>query len=451
MTLFSRAIWPIGRVLGRRNPNPISSHRAWSSFAVIADRKARDVVEALRAAGAHPIVEARWADASAVLQAHPPQAIVLAEPCPDHARASALAQALDAQAEQDGSLFVPVIVRIWDETPPWLSECLPQALAIAARTPAEQLVRRLTAALRIRTLHSAVIRRRRTFAAYGRDLPALSTADPLDEAIVLVAERGSSHQDLCTAPGERVGVIGALTAEEAARTLESHEVDGMIIGDGFDARAVETLLNILAEGSRFRDLPVAVTGGHSAVIEQFAAAVLPNLEHVGDGPKRVMAHLLPYIRLHAFARGLTSMLVSLNARGALDPNTGLLDSTIFWRDLNSAVDDAEKRGAALSIARFLLPVAERPTSLQAARLVGRQLRQADFACQQADQSILTVFTDTNLDGALVAVRRIASAFTNASFEPTVTLTALKPTDNVDSLVARLGEDSPNLVPRHSIP
>ena len=42
-------------------------------FAVIADQPARDVVDALRAAGAYPIIEARWADAVAVLRARSPQ------------------------------------------------------------------------------------------------------------------------------------------------------------------------------------------------------------------------------------------------------------------------------------------------------------------------------------------------------------------------------------------
>ena len=46
------------------------------------------------------------------------------------------------------------------------------------------------------------------------------------------------------------------------------------------------------------------------------------------------------------------MLKSLDAKGMLDPDTGLLAHDAFWRDLNRAVDDAEKRGVGLSIARF---------------------------------------------------------------------------------------------------
>ncbi len=36
----------------------------------------------------------------------------------------------------------------------------------------------------------------------------------------------------------------------------------------------------------------------------------------------------------------------------IDPDTGLLARTAFWRDLDRAVREAEDRGGALSIARF---------------------------------------------------------------------------------------------------
>jgi hypothetical protein len=419
-------------------------------FAVITDHAARDVVEALRTAGAYPIVEARWADAPAALQARPPQAVILAEACPDRTRANALAKALSAQAEQDADLFVPVIARIRDNAASGLPPCLADALTITAKAPAERLVRRLSAALRVRTLHGTVLRRMRTLATRGQKLPELPDADPLDEARVLVAGRGRSYPGLCTATGERVGVIGALTVEGAASALKSRDVDAMIIGEGFGTRVVEALLTVLAEDARFRDLPVAVVGKHSAVGENFAAA-LPNLERIADGPARVIEHLLPYIRVHAFARRLKRMLASLDAKGAIDPDTGLLANTVFWRDLNRAVEDADKRGAALSIARFSLPAADRRTSLEAARLVGKLMRQVDFACQEADKSIFTVFTETDLRAAHVVTRRIASVLKNVMLttdgkrpgsEPAVTLATLKPSDNTDSLIARVVEEPP---------
>jgi len=414
-------------------------------FAVIADQPARDVVEALRAAGAYPIIEARWADAAAVLHARPPQGVILADGCADHARAAVLEKALEVQAEHEAGLFTPVIARARDDLIPRFAD----ALSIAAKVPAERLVGRLTAALRVRTLHATVLRRMRTLATRTNAVPDLPNADPLDEAGVLVAGRGRSHPSLCTAAGEHVGVIGALTVEGAAHALKSRDIDGIIIGDGFGARVVEALLTVLAEEARFRDLAVAVVGNHTALIESFAP-VLPNLERVGGGAAHAIEYLLPYIRVHAFGRRLKRMLACLDAKGAIDPDTGLLANAVFWRDLNRAVDTAEKRGAALSIARFSLPAADRRTGLEAARLVGRLMRHVDFACQEADKSIFTVFTETDLRAAHVVARRIASVLKKvmlttdgkAGVETAVTLATLKPSDSTESLVARIVEEPP---------
>ncbi len=73
------------------------------------------------------------------------------------------------------------------------------------RARPQRLVRRLSTALRIRALHGTVLRRMRTLASRGEQLPELSSADPLDEASVLVAGRGRSYPALSVAIGEQVG------------------------------------------------------------------------------------------------------------------------------------------------------------------------------------------------------------------------------------------------------
>jgi hypothetical protein len=414
-------------------------------FAVIAESPAPDVVDALRAAGAYPIVEAVWSDAGAALGSVEPEGVVLAEPCPDAAHVSAFAAVLAEHRKKNGGLYMPVIARTRDDGP----SPVPDALALAANAPAERLVRRLTTAHRIRTLHGTVLRRMRTLASRGEQVPELPAGEPLDEANVLVAGRGRSYPALSVAVGERVGVVGALSVESAARALNARDIDGMVIGDGFAPKIVEAMLTVLAEDVRFRDLPVTVLGGHPAVIEPFAIE-LANLERVSEGPQRLVERLLPYVRAHAFAQRLKRMLASLDAKGMLDPDTGLLAHDAFWRDLNRAVGDAEKRGVGLSIARFSFASGDRRISLDAARLVGRLMRQVDFACREADNSIFAVFTETDLRAAHVVARRIASVLKNTMLEPerrkqdknsgidaAVTLATLKPTDNVDSLIARV--------------
>ena len=111
------------------------------------------------------------------------------------------------------------------------------------------------------------------------------------------------------------------------------------------------------------------------------------------------------------------MLKSLDAKGMIDPDTGLLGHEAFWRDLNRAVGDAEKRGVGLSIARFSFNGSDRRISLDAARLLARLMRQVDFACREADNSIFAVFTETDLRAAHVVARRIASMLKNTMLAP----------------------------------
>jgi hypothetical protein len=409
-------------------------------FAVIADNSAPDVIDALRSAGAFPIVEASWADAPAALASVEPEAVVLAEATADRACVTALA-ALLAERRKASGLYMPIVARTRDDAAP----CVPDVMSIAANAPPERLVRRLSTALRIRHLHGTVLRRSRTLASRGETVPELPANDPLDDASVLVAGRGRSYPALSVAVGERVGVVGALSVASAARALNARDIDGMVIGDGFAPKIVEALLTVLAEDVRFRDLPVVVLGGNPATIEPFAIE-LANLERIAEGPERLVDRFLPYVRAHAFGQRLKRMLKSLDAKGMIDPDTGLLVHAAFWRDLNRAVDDAEKRGTGLSIARFSFERSDRRQSLDAARLVGRLMRQIDFACREADNSIFAVFTETDLRAAHVVARRIASVLKNSMLAPDqkrsgieteITLATLKPTDSVDSLIARI--------------
>jgi GGDEF domain-containing protein len=401
-------------------------------FVVVAESPAPDLVEALRAAGAFPIVESSWADAAAAIDSVQPEGFLLAEPSSDRKRAAALAQALAHRLESGNDPFIPVLARIRDDG----AVSLPDALTIAASASAERIAQRFAAALRIRTLHSTVLRRTRTLAARGELPPELPHTDPLEEATVLVAGRGRSYPELAVAVGERAGLVGALSVETAARALNARDIDGMVIGDGFAGRVIEDARC---------DLPVAVLGGQANVVERFAEH-LPNLERVTEGPARLVERILPFVRLHAFGERLKRMLKSLDAKGMIDPETGLLVHEAFWRDLNRAVDDADKRGVGLSIARFSFVRGDRRMSLDAARLLSRLMRHVDFACRTMDNSIFAVFTQTDLREAHVIARRIASVLKHTMLEPeqqrgsietAITLATLKPTDNVDSLIARV--------------
>jgi GGDEF domain-containing protein len=399
---------------------------------IIAEKPAADLVQACGKAGAFPIVETRWGDALAALSSIQPAAVIIAEPTPVN---SQIAMAFEQQVES-AHPFVPVIARVLDDSDLIFSRALP----IAADAPVDRLITRLTSALRVRALHATVLRRIDTFAFEREPAPALPTNDPLEDATVLVLGRGRSYPTLSVAVGERAGVIGALSVEAAGRCLNMREIDGIVIGDGFSARVIDAFLIVLAEDARFRDLAVGVLGDGMMPEE------MPNLERVRD-PIRLVERTLPFIRLHAFDARLKRMVKSLECKGMLDPETGLLNIKAFGRDLTSAIDEAAERGAGLSIARFSFDEAlDRRTSLDAARVISRLMRTVDFSCRQDDGSILTVFTSTDLRAAHVVVRRLASALKHTMLRPerdrppvnpSITLATLKPTDTIFTLMARV--------------
>jgi GGDEF domain-containing protein len=402
---------------------------------VVAENPAPGTVGALSEAGAFPIVEASWADARAAIDEIQPCALVLAEPAPPPD--PRLVQVLAGRIEAMGPLM-PVLARLArDGTIP-----IPNALAVSAQDPMSRLIDRLRSALRVRSLHATVLRRSGTPAR-----PAPEYVFPqhggLDHATVLCVGRGRGYPALAVAIGERVGLIGAMSVETAARFLNSRDIEGIVIGDGFGPRVVEALLTVLGEDARFRDLPVGVLGG-----QEMSEDRLPNLIRVEADPERLVERLLPFIRLQAFESHLKRLLKSLETEGMLDPATGLFARNAFWSDLERAVKDAESNGGCLSVARFSFEETnDARAHLDAARLFSRLVRDVDFACQEHDGSILAAFTETDLRSAHVVARRIASVLKQTmlspaqdrnAIRPTVTLATLKPADNLSTLLARVG-------------
>jgi hypothetical protein len=400
---------------------------------VIAETSATDLVDVLGKAGAFPIVETTFADAPAAIAEIQPAALVLADPtpCPNERAVEALIRKIETRRGP----FMPVLARMQENSP----IAIPFAVPITVDEPPNRIVARVRSALRIRTLHVTVLRRARDAqATKARAFPP----DLLAHATVLCLGRGRSYPALTTAIGENVGLIGAFSVETAAHYLNARDIDGVVIGDGFGPKVVDALLTVLAEDSRFRDLPVGVFGGVAPDEER-----LPNLIRIESSPTRLVECLLPMVRLQAFESHLNRLLKSLETDGVVDPETGLTARDAFWRELDRAVHQAEDDGTALSVARFSFEDLDRRGSIDAARLFSRLVRNVDFACRERDGSILAAFTETDLRSAHVVARRLVSVMRQTmlspdrdrrNIKPTITLATLKPTDNLSTLVARVG-------------
>ena len=395
---------------------------------VVAETPATELVQALSAAGAFPVVETTWADAPTAFASAKPAAVVLAEPGLPPSESAA--RMLCLQIATAAAPVVPVIAA----TEAGREPALPTALPADAGPPFDRLIARLQSALRVRAMHAAVLRR-----ADAATAEALTATDPLDEATVLMAGRGSLRTMLAAALGERVRIVGALSVESAARHLNGRDVDGVIVGEGLSPLMTDAFLVALAEDARFRGLPVSVIGRIANPIPD----TLPNVDHVAPDARRIAARMLPMVRLNAFAGRLSRTLAALDSGGVIDPDTGLMTETAFVHELGQAIAAAAERSQALSLARFSFDgLTDARGALDAARLVTRLVRTIDFATRDETGAILMAFTETDLRSAHVVARRIAGALKNGMAPPqaiaaNVTLATWKAGDTVDTLMLRV--------------
>jgi hypothetical protein len=375
-----------------------------------------------------PVVEAEWADAARAVEQVQPAAIVAAVSGIDDISLAPLAARIAACQP-----YLPLIAVDPDITLP--GNAIP---FFQAQGSSDRLAARLRAALRIRSLHATVMRR-----LVPATRMALSDIDTARDATVLLVGRGGAYPTLSVSLGEQAGMVGALSIEAAARHLNTRDIDGIVLGEGFSPRVVDAFLTVLAEDARFRHLPVVVTSP-----DLVPSYELPNLEILTGDPAQVVATALPLIRQHAFEAHLSRTLKSIDAEGLIDARTGLLTSKAFERDFASAVYQTQQRGGGLSVARFAFDPAHPRAQFDGARIISRLMRQMDFGAVFEDGSVVIAFAETDLKTAHMIARRLSSVMRHTSHgkrdaraEPVVTVAMLEPRDSAKSLLARLSEQA----------
>jgi hypothetical protein len=375
-----------------------------------------------------PVVDANWMDAARAVEQLRPGAVLVSSFGLDKPAFAALAKQIAARDH-----YLPLIVV--DPTATLADNAIPFT---RSDDHPERLLARLNSALRVRSLHATLMRR--------LDPPrrmAISDIDPARDATVLLIGRGGAYPALSVALGERMGLVGALSIEAAAKHLNIRDIDGIVLGEGFTPRVVDAFLTVLTEDARFRNLPVVVTTGSVQKTYELA-----NLESVAGDPAQVAASILPMLRQHAFEVHLSRTLRSIDAAGLIDARTGLLTSAAFERDFATAIYQTQSRGSGLSVARFAFDPAHPRAQFDGARIISRLMRQSDFGAVGKDGSVIVVFAETDLRNAHMIARRLSAVMRHTSHgkrdtraEPVVTVATLMPNDSAKSLLARLSDEA----------
>ncbi|MGV3635731.1 MAG: GGDEF domain-containing protein [Pseudorhodoplanes sp.] len=402
---------------------------------VVAEQPLPELIAAISEAGAFPVIEASCAQASAAIAAADPCAIVLADA---HAASDlGLGESLTRTMTRRAPIVPVVACAAPDDLLSYR-----EALALPVDSTPSAVATRLSSVLRVRALHASVLRRAEAARSAGHAVPVAPLNDPLDDATVILAGRGRSYPSLSVALGERTGVIGVLTIEAAARYLRSRDADGLVIGDGFIPNNVDALLSVIAEDSRFRDMPIGLVGQPMGVVD---TRRLPHLVSAND-PERLVSRILPLVRLHAFEARLRRTLDAFVKDGVIDPATGLMNEPAFTAELERVMRDASRRSGGLSVARLKFDAGTDARALSdAARLVSKLVRGADFACRASDNSILIAFVDTAPRQAQLVAKRLVGVLRSTMLQadrrrapaPEVALTAWRSSDTALSLLARI--------------
>jgi GGDEF domain-containing protein len=401
---------------------------------VIAEQSSPDLIAALSEAGAFPVIEASCLQAIAAIDATDPSAIVLADGHAAHDRA--LGESLTRTITRRLPIVPVVACAAGDGVLPYR-----EALAMPADATPQAIAARLLSVLRVRALHASVLRRAEAARSTGQAIPPTPVNDPLEDATVILCGRGRCYPHLSVALGEQTGVIGVLTIEAAARYLKSRDADGLVIGDGFYPHNVDALLTVIAEDSRFRDLPVGLIGRPIAAdtrrLPHLIFGERTRLSGVANPSARSVARLRSPLRrtLDAFVKD-----------GVIDPLTGLMNERAFMAELDRVIRDASRRSSGLSVARLTFDADIDPRAMNdAARLVSKLVRGADFACRDRDGSILVTFADTAPRQAQTVAKRLVSVLRDTMLQagrrrqvaPEIALTAWQSTDTPESLLARI--------------
>ena len=220
------------------------------------------------------------------------------------------------------------------------------------------------------------------------------------------------------------------------------------MGNPFDARTL-AIVSRQSPEEAVRGLREALDAGLLLPVASFEGA--PPAGEAGEGAARY-AFLHDRVQQAAYARLPDESRQRLHlavGRLLLERWDRSAEERIFeivsHLNLGAALisDPAER----LSLARLSFgPGHDERALADAARLVSKLVRGADFACRDDDGSILVVFAETDLRQAQPVVRRLAGVLKNTMLRPNgkqrrtvpdVALAGLRSTDNAATLLTRV--------------
>jgi two-component system cell cycle response regulator PopA len=330
-----------------------------------------------------------------------------------------------------------------------------------------ELVVRVQSLSRLATMRGELRRRLESIQRFGGvgkiEMP--ESLSPISDArVLIVSSSPEESQEISDALSNQTTVAVARSEAETIERLEQFDADCVIIAAVWSPDAVVDLCQRLRTDSRRFHLPVEVVAV-SGSFEAGSRLGRHNVEII-DPPwsaALLRARVDGAVRQHRFRRAMLGVFSAARPSGAVDGLTGLFNAEFLLRHLDSQIAEAhlQRRNLTvgiLAIAAMNLLQQQFGETMASALLrqvglvIGRLVRAEDLAARTAGGEFVLVFSDTTVEAASNAARRLADVVECTEFgvgggeEPVrvgfhLGLAAMEPGDTAVSLLDRVREKS----------
>lgn len=289
-----------------------------------------------------------------------------------------------------------------------------------------QLCNRLSALVRLHTMHKELVRRLSTAAKYGVDAPIISAPrHGVDDASILVVGATATYPVIEHTLARHAALIGALTPETALDYLARRRFDTVIIDLDGEPEPLLELCRQVRRNSKLFNLPIVLLADRDKLTDETVAS--------WDGVTDIM---LKPVRERELETRIVSLISELRFRDSLraiykearhlatsDGLTGLYSRGFLMEHLRSMIEQAHERASRFSLAfleitnigdinaEYGFVVGDRVIR-QVGEMMGYLVRGEDLTARYSGGRFCVLLPDTSYEPAKVAVKRISGVVRN---------------------------------------
>ncbi len=281
--------------------------------------------------------------------------------------------------------------------------------------------------LRLRNIAEETGERLKSIAASTRlsEFPPIETSNAKPRVLVAGAPGPSSLSALAATEAVAEQTVGALTAAQAMRALESGRFDCAVFIPGGEGDPLMGLARSMRRHRKFQDLPLIVVGGDGLEARKcrFSSAYVADIVLPRHASEDLGARILSVTRRARLAAAMRRFLSACAGDGVRDKMSGAFAPPFFAMHAERIFARADQTRRPLSVVGVRLsPVAPNETEARAsrmladaARLINRVTRAEDFVARLSPDTFIVLMAATTERDADTASKRISGVIANTMF------------------------------------